>query len=102
MDLRCTIGGAWKAGSAFFEIAMENQYSFNMLALSPQDWLTAVGTITSPGSTFPKLSVVYDNGKSDAGVVTNGCTNIDWGPKQPSPSERGNFRYAWAVGCNSR
>jgi hypothetical protein len=97
----CTIGGAWKAGSAFFEIAMETQFSFQMLALSPQDWLTASGTVTTPpDGTSPKLTVVYDNGKTDKGVVTDGCRNIDWGPMQPSGEQRQAFRYAWAVTCN--
>jgi hypothetical protein len=36
--------------------------------------------------------VVYDNGKTDKGLVTDGCRNIDWGPMQPSGEQRQAFR----------
>ena len=80
---------------------MQTTNSFTMLALSPQDWLTAVGIVTNPTSAFPKLRVEYDNGKEDTGVVTDGCKSIDWGPISPSGAERAHFRYAWAVPCNA-
>eukprot|EP00935_MAST-01C_sp_MAST-1C-sp1_P002215 g2215.t1 len=73
-----------------------------MLALSPAEWLTASGTTqTMPSIDFggqQELSVVYDNGKKDVGVVSKGCSFIDWGPPQPAKSDL--FRFAWALPCN--
>jgi hypothetical protein len=104
----CDIGGAWAASAgATYEIEMSSSASFRMLSLSPTSWLTAVGTYTmDPISEQPMASVTFDDGRTEVGFVTVSkttlghavCSYIDWGPKKEGG---GQFRYAWALPCNS-
>jgi hypothetical protein len=104
---KCSLSGMWAQNNFKFEIR-KSQYaqknSFNMLALTPTDWLTATGTFTEQtGEYVPSpapwvLSAVLDNGKRLEGLLSRtSCSSIHWGPPAQYMSNR---KYLWGSPCN--
>jgi hypothetical protein len=104
----CELGGLWVSSSgSSFEIeissdpAMPTMKGLTLLALTPLDWLTAIGSayyVLEPTGMKITIDAFFDNGNRDMGFVNDACSQIHWGPKESAditPS-----RFAWATACN--
>jgi hypothetical protein len=97
----CHLAGVWQSTAAMkYEIRYESGNGLSMLALSPTGWLTARATYTvdngEGGDGLLRLLAVYDNGKTQTGLVSASCESIHWGAEVIAAGAK----YAWASPCN--